>query len=101
MTALLFPSFSAMHPKNWAFAMPMVIGVERRHILRKGSSKFSNEPALAETKHFEKRLRYKSCVWFARLYLHPSTAWRTTQYNLTVKRVRTTFIWLDSFSTSE
>lgn len=50
-TALLLPSFSVMRRKNCVLATPIAIGVEMRHILRKGSSKFSNEPALAETKH--------------------------------------------------
>lgn len=53
-TALLCElSLSMIRLKNVAFAMPMVIAMEMRQILRKGSRRFSNEFALAETKHFK------------------------------------------------
>lgn len=50
-TARLCDSRSMMRLKNDDFASPMVSGFEIRHILRSGSSRFSNELALAETKH--------------------------------------------------
>ena len=50
-TARLCESRSMIRLKNAAFARPIVSGLETRQILRSGSSKFSNELALAETKH--------------------------------------------------
>lgn len=50
-TARLCDSRSIMRLKKDALARPMVSGFEIRQILRSGSSRFSNEFALAETKH--------------------------------------------------
>lgn len=50
-TALLWLSRSIIRWKNWDFAIPSVIGLDKRQIFRKGSSKFSNEFAFAWTKH--------------------------------------------------
>lgn len=41
-----------MRLKNCDLAMPTATGLERRHILRNGSRRFSKELALALTKHF-------------------------------------------------
>ena len=50
-TARLCDSRSMMRLKKDALASPMVSAFEIRQILRSGSSRFSNELALAETKH--------------------------------------------------
>lgn len=50
-TARLCDSLSMIRLKKDDLASPIVSGLEMRQILRSGSSRFSNELALAETKH--------------------------------------------------
>jgi len=50
-TALLCANLSMTRLKNWDLAVPIVMRVDIRQILRKGSRRFSNELALADTKH--------------------------------------------------
>lgn len=56
-TARLCESLSMMRLKKDDLASPMVTGLEIRQILRSGSSRFSNELALAETKHLSRASR--------------------------------------------